>query len=199
MAGMRSNPETGEIGDAAVSGSVKQTAWVNGVHVQAYWSNQYGATVIPIDRDYQARIVGSIKLDQREVVHGTFRPDPEDNRLCDLLPQCCLENRDYKFTIAHRDETARLSVETQRYRQPLIAWKVEGIAVLKDGMLSLPVIAGTFEGHHSKFGSKNVSVQCKLNNNELTLRTIGTEANFDLTVSCQVTDQSITGNVKTTL
>ncbi len=191
------NPQTGEIGDAGVSGGVKQTAWVNGVHVQAYWSNQYGATVIPIDRDYQARIVGSIKLDKREVVHGTFRPDPQDSRLCDLLPQCCLDNRDYKFTIAKRDETARLSVETQRYRQSVVAWKVEGIAVTGDGMLSLPVIAGTFEGRHSKFGSKTVDIQCKVTSTELTLRTIGTEANFDLTVSCTVTDASITGNVKT--
>ena len=190
------NPVTGEIGDAAASGSVKQTAWVNGVHVSAYWSNQYGATVIPIDRDYQARIVGSIKLDQREVEHGTFRPDPQDSRLCDLLPQCCFENRDYKFTIAKRDETARLSVETQRYRQPVVAWKVEGIGVTGDGMLSLPVIAGTFEGRHSKFGSKTVDIQCKLTSTELTLRTIGTAANFDLDVSCTVRDGSITGNVK---
>ena len=63
--------------------------------------------------------------------------------------------------------------------------------------LSLPVIAGTFEGRHSKFGSKTINIQCKLTSTELTLRTIGTEANFDLTVSCTVTDASITGNVKT--
>jgi hypothetical protein len=192
------NPEAGEIGDAAVSpGGVKQTAWVNGAHVSAYWSNQYGATVIPIDRDYKARILGNIRLDHREAVNGTFRPDPDDSRLCELLPQCCLNLKDYKFTLVKRDETVRLSTEIERYRQPVITWTVEGVPVKGDGVLSLNVIAGTFVGHHSKFVPKTVTVQCKLLNNELTLRTIGTEANFDITVSCSITDASITGNVKT--
>ena len=192
------NAQTGEIGDAAVSspGGTKQTAWVNGVHVQAYWSNQYGATVIPIDRDYQARILGSIKLTNRHVVNGTFRPDPEDSRLCELVPQCCIVDRDYKYTIVKRDELVRLSVETQRYRQPQLAWSVEGIPVTGNGKLSLNVLAGTFVGHKSKFVSKTVNVQCTLTNNELTLQTVGTESNFDITVSCAVTDGSITGNVR---
>jgi hypothetical protein len=88
-------------------------------------------------------------------------------------------------------------VDTERYRQPQLAWVVEGIAVIADGVLSLNLIVGTFDGHHSKFGPKTVTMQCKLVNGDLTLRTIGTEANFDVTVSCSVTDGSITGNVKT--
>jgi hypothetical protein len=194
-----SNSQTGEIGDAAVSspGNIKQTAWVNGVHVQAYWSNQYGATVIPIDRDYQARILGSIKLTNRTVVNGTFRPDPTDSRLCELVPQCCIVDRDYKYTIVKRDELVRLSVETQRYRQPQVAWTVEGIAVTGNGKLSLNVLATTFVGHKSKLVSKTVDLQCTLTKTELTLQTVGTECNFDITVSCAVTDGSITGNVRT--
>ena len=52
--------QTGEIGDVAVTpkSTQKETAWVNGAQVQAYWSNQYGATVIPIDRDYKAEDPG---------------------------------------------------------------------------------------------------------------------------------------------
>lgn len=191
------NPSNGEIGDAAASpGGVKQTAWVNGAHVSAYWSNQYGATVIPIDRDYRARISGTIKLVSREVVNGTFRPDPDDSRLCAILPQCCIIDRDYKFTIVKRDEFVRLHVDSERYRQPQLAWMVEGIPVVADGILSLNLIVGTFEGHLSKFGPKAVTIQCKFINGDLTLRTIGTDANFDVTVSCSVTDGSITGNVK---
>jgi hypothetical protein len=194
-----SDPQTGEIGDAAVSspGNVKQTAWVNGVHVQAYWSNQYGATVIPIDRDYQARILGAIKLTNRHVVQGTFRPDPEDSRLCELLPQCCVANRDYTFTIVKRDERVRLSVETQRYRQPQLAWSVDGVPVTGNGTLSLNVFAGTIVGHKSEYVSKSVNLQCTLSKSELTLQTIGTESNFDVTVTCAITDGSITGNVRT--
>jgi hypothetical protein len=193
------NPQTGEIGDAGATpkGGAKQAAWVNGAHVQAYWSNQHGATVIPIDRDYRARILGTIRLDHREVVNGTFSPDPEDTKLCDLLPQCCLEKRDYKFTIVKRDEVVRLSVETQRYRQTQVAWFVEGNAVMADVVLSLNVIAGIFVGHEAKFVSKSVLVQCKLSNNQLTLRTVGTEANFDINVTCTVSEMAIAGNVKT--
>ncbi|HJY07445.1 MAG TPA: hypothetical protein VJ323_14085 [Bryobacteraceae bacterium] len=191
------DPSTGEIGDAAVSGNVKQTAWVNGAHVQAYWSNQYGATVIPIDRDYQARINGTSRLVKRNVVSGTFRADPADTRLCSLLPQCCLDDRDYKFTRVERDEVVRLSVETQRYRQPQITWSVQGVAVTGNGVLSLDVIAGTFEQQNGKFGPRTVAVQCNLSDSQLTLSTVGTGANFDVTVSCTVIDASITGNVKT--
>ncbi|MEJ7682451.1 MAG: hypothetical protein WKG06_32285 [Segetibacter sp.] len=190
------DPQKGEIGDAAFSGNVRQTAWVNGAHVSSYWSNQYGATVIPIDRDYRARILGTIKLERRDIVHGTFRPDPAESRLCELLPECCFEDREYKYTLAKRDELVRLSVETERYRQPQFAWFVENTPIMGDTVLTLNVIAGTYVGRKAKYGPMNVNVQCKLLNNELTLRTIGTEANFDLSVNCKVTDGSITGNVK---
>ncbi|MGA7317454.1 MAG: hypothetical protein WBX22_26185 [Silvibacterium sp.] len=191
-----------EIADAAVSTDPtgkknKQTAWVSGVHVQAYWSNQYGATVIPIDRDYQARINGTIKLDKRTVENGTFLPDPEDSRLCDILPQCCLLIQDYKYTIVKRDETVRLRIETQRYRTPVLAWTVEGKPVTANTTLSLDVIAGTFNKQHAHFAPKTVSVQCELKNNELSLHTVGTDANFDIAVSCSVTDGSIVGNIRT--
>jgi hypothetical protein len=191
-------PENGEIGDAALSaGGVRQTAWVNGAHVTAYWSNQYGATVIPIDRDYRARILGTTRLEHRDVVNGTFRPDPEDSRLCSLLAECCMKVQDYKLTTVKRDEIVHLRVETERYRQPRIAWTVGGIPITGNGMVSLNVIAGTFVGHLSKFVAKTVSVQCTLADDQLTLRTVGTESNFDVVVGCAVTDGSITGNVKT--
>ena len=186
-----------EIGDAAVSNGAKQTAWVSGVHVQAYWSNQHGATVIPIDRDYMARINGTIKLDNRTVENGTFRPDPEDSKLCAILPQCCIDARDYTYTIVKRDETVRLRIETQRYRIPVLLWSVEGRAITSNTTLALDVIAGTFNKQHSHFVSETVSVQCELGKDELVLRTVGTEVNFDISVSCSVTDGSIVGNIRT--
>ncbi|MBB5319312.1 hypothetical protein [Tunturibacter empetritectus] len=186
----------GEIGDAAISNNQQQTAWVSGVHVQAYWSNQYGATVIPIDRDYQARINGAIKPDKRTVENGTFRSDPEDSRLCDILPQCCLAQKDYKYTIVHRDEIVRLRIETQRYRTPVLAWTVEGQPVTSNTTLSVDVLAGTFTKQHPHFVNKTISVQCELQNNEIVLHTVGTAANFDLTVGCSVTDGSFVGNIR---
>jgi len=192
-------PATGEIGDAAATPGTgaKQAAWVNGAHVQGYWSNQHGATVIPMDRDYRGRIVGSIHVDKRETTTQTFRPEPEDTRLCDLLPQCCVEPKDYHFTSVRRDETVRLSVETERYRQPKVAWSVAGVPVPASGTLNVGVIAGTFAGRHAKYGEKTVTVNCTLTNNDLALRTVGTLSNFDLEVTCQVTEGAILGNVKT--
>jgi hypothetical protein len=191
---------SGEIGDAASTPGTgtKQTAWVNGVQVQAYWSNRHGATVIPIDRDYKARILGTIHSDRRVPEAGTFRPDPGDSKLCNLTPKCCLEQRDYHYTNVKQDETVQLHVETgPRYRQPQFVWSVEGTAVSNSTTLSLDVIAGTFDGHVPKFGPQTVKVACTPVNNQLTLSTTGTGANFDIQVSCAVTDGSIVGNLKT--
>lgn len=191
-------PQTGEIGDAgADKDGTKQAAWVNGAMVQAYWSNQFGATVIPIDRDYRARLVGTVKLDRRDEIHGTFVPDAQESRLCELLPQCCIAERDYPYTVTFRDETFKLHVETERYREPTIAWTVAGTPVTSSGMLSLSVGAGTFNGHKAVFDTRTVNVLATLVGNELTLRTVGTQANFDLTVRASITDASIKGKVKT--
>ena len=68
---------SGEIGDLAVSGTTKQSAFVNGAKVTAYWSNRHNATVIPIDRDYRARLVGTVSPAFTGSEHGKFRPDPQ--------------------------------------------------------------------------------------------------------------------------
>jgi hypothetical protein len=194
-------PGNGEIGDAAQTPNKgpKQTAWVSGAHVTAYWSNQHGATVIPMDRDYRGRIVGSIHLDLRETIPGTFRPEPEDTKLCKLLPQCCVEEREYHFTSVRRDETVRLRVDAQRYRQPQIAWFVGGTAVTANAMLNVDVFAGTFDGRKARYGERVVAVRCTLTNNELALQTVGTLSNFDVQVTCRVTEGAIAGNVKTNI
>jgi hypothetical protein len=190
---------SGEIADAGVTPTTgtKQTAWVNGVQVQAYWSNRHGATVIPIDRDYKARIVGTIHSDRRVSETGTYRPDAGDSKLCNLSPKCCLEQREYRYTMVKQDETVQLHVETGRYRQPQFMWSIEGTPVSKSTTLSLSVIAGTFDGHIPKFGPQTVKVACTPANNQLTLTTTGTGANFDIQVSCAVTDASIAGNLTT--
>jgi hypothetical protein len=192
-------PEDGEIADAATTpgDGTKQTAWVNGAHVQGYWSNQHGATVIPMDRDYGGKIVGSIHTDHRETTPGTFRPEPEDTKFCELIPQCCMEPRDYRFTSIRLDETVRLRVETERYLQPVVAWSVGGVAVTASTVLHLEAMVGTFEGRHARYGLKTVTVKCTLTNNDLALQTVGTLSNFDLDVTCQITEGAIKGNVKT--
>jgi hypothetical protein len=191
--------QTGEIGDAGATPGTgtKQTAWVNGALVQAYWSNRHGATVIPIDRDYKARIQGTVRSDRRVAETHTFRPDPSDSRLCNLTPKCCFEQRDYHYTIVKQDETVHLQVETERYLQPQFAWSVEGKPVPESTVLSINALAGTFDGRQSKFVQQTIQVSCTVLNKELTLTTTGTGANFDIQVSCAVTDGSIVGNLKT--
>jgi hypothetical protein len=189
---------TGEIGDlAAEPDGTKQTAWVNGVHVQAYWSNRHNANVIPIDRDYRAQIVGTVKVDKHTVSQGTFRPDESDRKLCHLIPACCLTDRDYSYTTSEKDETATLRVETQRYRQPKVAWTVEGQAITANGPITVNVECGSFTGRKETFAQAAVTLQCQLSGNDLILKSVGTKKNFDLAVGCSVTDGSITGTMTT--
>jgi hypothetical protein len=187
----------GEIGDAGVSGNVKQTAWVNGVKVQAYWSNRHAATVIPIDRDYRARIIGTAIQKGSEVIErGTFRPDPKDQALCSIVPACCLPNRDFFYEIVGHDEVVRLHVETQRYRQPTCVWMIEGAGVSGAGMLRLNVFAQRFSGRQSRTESIDVDIAYVVADATIELRALGEKMNFDVAVSCTVTDASITGNIR---
>jgi hypothetical protein len=94
------------------------------------------------------------------------------------LPQCCFANKQYKLTLVKQNEVLHLTIETQRYRQPQLSWTVEGNPVTNDTTLLLDVVAGTFDGHKSKIISKTMPVQCKCINNDLTLNSLGTEANF---------------------
>jgi hypothetical protein len=193
--------DNGEVGDAAVSrsvnGIVKQSAWVNGARVQAYWSNRHAATVIPIDRDYQARIRGAIIAEGVKVLErGTFRPDPQDTALCDLIPACCLPDRDFRYEIAGHDEVIRLHIQTQRYRQPTCTWTIEGIEFHDTGAASFNVIAQRFAGRRSTTEPIQVRVAYAATPTTLELRAVGEKMNFDLTVGCAVTDGSIVGNVR---
>ena len=191
-------PAEGEVGDAAVSpGGVKQTAWVNGAHVQAYWSNRHAATVIPIDRDYQARIRGVVIEEASEVLEkGTFRPDPQDQAYCELIPECCLPDRDFFYQIIGHDEVVRLRVETQRYRQPVYDWTIEGVAISGNGSMVFNVFSQRFSGRRSKYAANDVTIAFVINGSKIELRAVGEKTNFALTVRCLVSDGSITGNVR---
>jgi hypothetical protein len=190
--------KAGEVGDAGVSsGNVKQTAWVNGAKVQAYWSNRHGATVIPIDRDYRARIVGAAIAQGSEVVErGSFRPDPKDQAMCSLIPACCLPNRDFYYEIVGHDEVVRLHLERERYRQPTFVWMIEGVTVSGAGTLRLNVFAQRFSGRQSRTGSVDVDIAYVVADATIELRALGEKMNFDVAVGCTVTDASFTGNIR---
>jgi hypothetical protein len=191
--------ETGELSDAGVSPGVgKQTAWVSGVHVQSYWSNRHSATVIPIDRDYAARIAGRMRLNSTKVLDsGTFRPEPGELALCHLVPECCIEDRDYTWNLVGRDEVVTLRVETTRFRQPKVVWTIEGGEITGAGTITVTTQTQRFTGRDPSFATSNVDIRFQISDAGLELRTVGTNANFDLTVGCRVTDDSITGRVAT--
>jgi hypothetical protein len=188
---------SGEIGDLAVSGTTKQSAFVNGAKVTAYWSNRHNATVIPIDRDYRARLAGTVSPAFTGTEHGKFRPDPSESRLCSILPSCCLQDREFSYSIAKYDDVVKVRVETLRYRAPVVTWTVEGTAVSGAGNVTASVLAESFSGRKSIFNLQNIILQYSITNDVLELRSTGTGMNFDVTVSCTVRDGSITGNLKT--
>lgn len=190
--------ETGEISDAGVSGTTKQTAWVNGVHVQSYWSNRHSAAVIPIDRDYAAQLKGVTSEKGRKVIRsGTFRPAPSDSAACERVPECCMEDREYSWILHGFDEVARIRLQTMRYREPKSAWQIEGVAVAGNGELSFMLLTEAFSERRAEARRQLVKIAYKATDNLLEITVTGSECNFDLNVSCSVIDASIKGNVKT--
>lgn len=149
-----------------------------------------------IDRDYRARLLCTVSPEHTGTERGTFRPDPSESRLCAILPSCCLSTRDFNYSVAKYDDVVRIRVETQRYRQPVLSWSVEGISISGSGSVSVSVIAEIFAGHRSQYQPKTISLQYTLKDGALELRTRSTDANFDVTVGCSISDGSIAGNVK---
>jgi hypothetical protein len=189
-----------EIADAANVGGTYQTAWVNGAKVSAYWSNRHSATVIPIDRDYRARIVGSVgphRGGRHKLDSGTFRPDPGDLAFCPTLQECCIEDRDYEWDVYGINETATLRVETRRYRQPVVNWTINGQPASGKGSVTVPnADTARYNGRSLVTGQEAVTVQFTESNGVLEIKTDKVDANFDLPVGCSVRDGSTTGNVR---
>ncbi|MEO8411855.1 MAG: hypothetical protein ABI478_14905, partial [Propionivibrio sp.] len=166
--------------------------------VQSYWSNRHSATVIPIDRDYAAQLKGVTSEESRRVIRsGTFRPAPSDSAACGRVPECCMEDRDYTWTLHGFDEMARIRLETRRYCEPKPAWKIEGVAVAGNGELSLMLLTEVFSGRKAEAKRQLVNIAYKATDERLEIHVAGSECNFDLNVSCSVIDASIKGNVKT--
>ncbi|MGW5751438.1 hypothetical protein [Nocardia rhamnosiphila] len=191
-----------EIADIALSdgGMVWQTAWVNGVNVQGYWSNKHNACIIPIDRDYGARLSGSVTEQSRSLAgSGLFRPELSDSAACSTkLPECCIDDRDYVWGVYFVTEKATVHLSTERYVSPIATWFVNGQQLTGAGSLLLTVDMDRFSGRDVVAAtSVQVNVQYVTSNTSLQITAISPGGNFDLTVSCTVRDDSITGNVTT--
>ena len=189
-------PKNGEISDAGVEsdGATKQTAWVNGVHVQSYWSNRHAATVIPIDRDYRAQLSGStVELTRRTLDTGWFRPSASDNALCKQSPSCCVDDRDYTWMVVGFDERARVRVLADRYRVPKAVWTIEGILVSGKGTIRVNLPGQGFAGREPVVRRGPITLQYDARDTVLELTSLGSGLNFDVKVACSVRDASIVG------
>lgn len=190
--------ESGEISDAGSSGGTRQEAAVNGARVASYWSNRHAATVIPIDRDYRAQIRGVTSEEARSVIAtGSFRPDPSDSAACERVPECCMEDRNYTWTLYGFDEVAKLRLVTNRYQQPTAAWSIQGIAISGSGSLQVNLPVGAFSGRTPQASNQPVTISYRAQAETLEMHVAGSRCNFDVGVSCNVTDASIKGNVAT--
>jgi len=191
-------PNPLEIADSADTPGGFQTAFVNGARVSAYWSNNHGATIVPIDQDYRARIVADVTTvpgSRYKIDEGTFRPDDRDRLMCGFVDVCCVEDRPYGWWIHGHDETATLTVETGRYRTPQATWSVNGRPVAGGGVLeNLPVGAAHYNGRSLEQTNALVDIAFQASDTQLTLRTQHTNVNFDLDVRCSVHDGSIAPN-----
>jgi hypothetical protein len=187
---------SGEIGDISQRG-IDRRAWINGVHARAYWSNRHNASVMPIDQDYTARITGIVHVDKRDSSTSSFRPDASDNAMCGQLQACCIADREYSYSTEFRDETVTLEVSlSPRFRSPRIEWRVDGAIVGSAPVTIEGVICETYNGRVSNHSQQTITLAHTVAGNRLTLSAIDTRVNFDMQVSCTVTETAIDGDVQ---
>jgi hypothetical protein len=204
LAEMTTDPEPpsgwDEIADPATVANVDQTAWVNGAHVRAYWSNRHSATIIPLDRDYAAQVLATTSEENRRIVDsGTFRPGPDESAMCGELAECCVEDRDYSWEVIGFDEVATVTLKTTRYHTPSATWTVNRKPVSGSGSLQLNVTAGAFVGRDYHESPGSVDLQYTVTGEMLKVHATGLGVNFDVLVECAVTEGAITGNATSNL
>jgi hypothetical protein len=189
-----------EICDAGVSvtGGIKvsQTAFVNGVHVQAYWSVNDNAPVIPIDSGYQAQLKCRIREVNRHVTASDrFRATEEDNKFCSReFPECCMADRDYEWRAYAIGEVATISVNMQRYRRAGMTWTINGHTLGGAPDMQVTVTVASYAGRSLKVEERVVTLHCSVTPAGLEIRSSG--GNFAVEVGCAVREGDITGNVK---
>lgn len=176
-------------------GSESQTAFVNGVKVQAYWSNApHSAPIIPIDNDYAAQLRAHVRETSRRVVdQGTFHPD---NHLCTPeRRECCFGDQAFSWYTYATEETAIIQLATTRFHAPHAQWTINGVPVNgEDDLPPLNVDMETWSGLASTIGSQPVTLHYKATATGLTVHPVGALGNFEIVVGCTVTDDDITGS-----
>jgi hypothetical protein len=203
-------PPVDEIADAGFSDNIPaqpgkpaqpgtaQTAFVNGVQVQSYWSNRHSATVIPIDRDYAAQLRAQVNVITRfQHDSGPFRPDPSDSIACPKLPECCMQDREYAFRIDAIEEVAQIQLQTIRYKEPIVDWRINGVAISGESDITLNLDVEGFSGRTATVTNQPVMLHYVTSNNGLKVSPVGVVGNFEVNIACSVQDGSITGNVAT--
>lgn len=197
---------TNEVSDAGFSGGiparpgVAQTAFVNGVRVQSYWSEKIHATVIPVDLDYGARLSATIRETGRRILtHGTFRIDESDRIGCPAFHECCIEDREYDWRVYGLDERARITAQWTRFAQPVFNWTINGTPITA-GTITLHLDAEEFSGRTAIVTNRPVTLSFSHPPgmpHVLDVFANNPGCNFEITVGCRITDDSITGNVAT--
>jgi len=185
------------------------TAWVGGANVQAYWSQRHAADVIPLDTDYGAQLTASIKETSRRIAaHNTRFARPEDSAACSpSLPECCFDGERYEFRVYSTDEIARVRLHVRRFRQPSVVWRINGTEVSGEGdlpPLDLPVLSITGAGDpmpdrkqvalHCKPVTVGTDVRLEWTPFGLDIQAVGVDANFEIDVTCTVTETAFTGS-----
>lgn len=198
---LKSDATGGEIADIALStdgsgNQVWQSAWVNDVNVQAYWSNRHNANVIPTDNDYAVRITGASAEKARTMIsEGGFRPDPSDSAACSAsLRECCFDDREYWWAVYDVAGTIRLEIDKERYHDPQYSWTDNGTYITGNDYLTVDVDYDQFVGQETISAHGSIDIHCNAYGRNLDITVSGTQANFDLEITCIITEGAITGN-----
>lgn len=185
----------GDIRTEFCDGSEGQNAFVNDVMVQAHWSDRHNAPIIPIDGDYAAQLDVRVKeIHREEVDSGRFVPP---NNFCrPEHPECCFDGMDYSWRTYQMVEVARIGLNLKRFRQPNVRWFIEGQPAIVGAPHPVTAELETYSGLTATITPTPITLTCEIQVNppRLKITPNSVHGNFAVTVSCEVTDDSITGN-----
>jgi hypothetical protein len=182
----------GEIADLCQPGGNDQTAWVGNVRVGAYWSARDQACVIPT-HPFSARLDGTISVKEvKDDASGETPPGSMRRALCAFLPACCMDGP-YKWTRRQHIEDADLTASASGYRAPAFAWMVAGQPLSGSGSATITATVTRESMSGPDTQSESVTLQYKINNNQLTLSNDSVVGNFDVIVTATVNDAQIVG------
>lgn len=173
-----------------------QTAYIAGVKVQGYFSNQHALPIIPVEPHYQAQLTAVVQERSRQLdQEGTYRPK--------ALLGGCVKDRDYGWTTYAIEQSVAVSLNDTGFHSAAVSgtgtgWTLNGQPVRdSSGSLTLRVLVAARVGRDLVRQPGMITIDYQADDMSLQLDVQKPAGSFDLEIGATVIDTAIEGNVLT--